>query len=106
MATVGITDFAQGELGDVVFVQLPDVGKRVAQGESFGTIEAVKAVADIYSPVTGEIVQVNASLSEKPETMNQDPYGTGWVAKIKVTNLAADRAHLMDPAAYTDFTSA
>ena len=106
VATVGITDFAQGELGDVVFVQLPDVGKRVAQGESFGTIEAVKAVADIYSPVTGEIVQVNASLSEKPETMNQDPYGTGWVAKIKVTNLAADRAHLMDPAAYTDFTSA
>ena len=106
VATVGITDFAQGELGDVVFVQLPDVGKRVAQGESFGTIEAVKAVADIYSPVSGEIVAVNVVLTEKPETMNQDPYTSGWVAKIKVSNLAADKAHLMDAAAYTDFTSA
>ncbi len=106
VATVGITDFAQGELGDVVFVQLPDTGKRVSQGEAFGTIEAVKAVADIYSPVGGEVTAVNAVLTEKPETMNQDPYGAGWVAKIKVSNLAADKAQLMDAAAYTDFTSA
>ena len=106
VATVGVTDFAQGELGDVVFVQLPNIGKKVAQGDSFGTIEAVKAVADIYSPVSGEIVEVNAALADKPETMNQDPYGVGWVAKIKTSNLAADRSHLMDASAYTDFTSA
>jgi glycine cleavage system H protein len=106
VATVGITDFAQGELGDVVFVQLPAVGKHVAQGDSFGTIEAVKAVADIYSPVSGEITEVNSTLADKPEAMNQDPYGAGWVAKIKVSNLAADRSHLMDASAYTDFTSA
>ncbi len=106
VATVGITDFAQGELGDVVFVQQPDVGKHVAQGESFGTIEAVKAVADIYSPVSGEVVEVNSVLTDTPEIMNQDPYGAGWITKIKVSNLAADKVHLMDAAAYTDFTSA
>lgn len=106
VATVGITDFAQGELGDVVFVQLPDVGKRVAQGETFGTIEAVKAVADIYSPVGGEVIEVNSVLIDTPETMNQEPYGAGWITKIKVSNFAADKAHLMDAAAYTDFTSA
>ena len=106
VATVGVTDFAQGELGDVVFVQLPDVGKLVKQGEAFGTIEAVKAVSDIYSPVSGEIMEVNAVLADKPETMNQDPYGTGWVVKIKTSNLQADKAGLMDAAAYSDLTSA
>ena len=106
LATVGITDFAQGELGDVVFVQLPDKGRRVTQGEAFGTVEAVKAVADIYSPVSGEIIEVNSSLTEKPETMNQDPYGTGWVVKIKTSNIQMDRSRLLDPTAYTDLTSA
>jgi glycine cleavage system H protein len=105
-AAVGVTDFAQGELGDVVFVQLPTVGTKVKQGESLGTIEAVKAVADIYAPLSGEVVAVNAILGDKPETMNQDPYGNGWVAKIRVTNLAAERSELLDPAAYTDLTSA
>lgn len=105
-AVVGVTEFAQGELGDVVFVQLPSVGAKVKQGQSLGTIEAVKAVADIYSPLSGEVIEVNAVLGDKPETMNQDPYGKGWVAKIRTTNLAAERSELMNPAAYTDLTSA
>lgn len=105
-ATVGVTDFAQGELGDVVFVQLPEVGKSVSQGEAFGTIEAVKAVADVYSPVTGKVSDVNTALTEKPETMNQDPYGAGWIVKIKISNFQVDKAHLLDPAAYADLTSA
>jgi glycine cleavage system H protein len=105
-AVIGVTDFAQGELGDVVFVQLPAVGTKVQQGQSLGTIEAVKAVADIYSPVSGEVIDVNNALNDKPELMNQDPYGNGWVAKIKVSNLAAERSHLLDPAAYTELTSA
>ncbi len=100
-AVVGITDYAQGELGDVVFVQLPSPGAKIKQGEAIGSIEAVKAVADIYSPVSGEVVEVNAVLNDKPETMNQDPYGQGWVAKIKMSNLAADRANLLDAAAYS-----
>jgi glycine cleavage system H protein len=105
-AVIGVTDFAQGELGDVVFVQLPSVGTKVQQGQSLGTIEAVKAVADIYSPISGEVTAVNSALNEKPELMNQDPYGNGWVAQIKVSNFAAERSHLLDPAAYTELTSA
>ena len=100
-AVVGITDYAQGELGDVVFVQLPAVGTKIQQGQSMGSTEAVKAVADIYSPVSGEIVEINAVLNDHPETMNQDPYGKGWVAKIKPSNLAAERANLLDAAAYS-----
>jgi glycine cleavage system H protein len=100
-AVVGITDYAQGELGDVVFVQLPSVGTKVQQGQTMGSIEAVKAVADIYSPLSGEIIEVNPLLNDKPETMNQEPYGKGWVAKIKPSNLAADRANLLDAAAYS-----
>lgn len=105
-AVVGITDFAQGELGDVVFVQLPEKGARISQGQSLGTIEAVKAVADIYSPLSGEVTDVNAALNDKPELMNQDPYGQGWVAKIKLSNLAAEKTGLLNAAAYTDLTSA
>ena len=103
---VGITDFAQGELGDVVFVQLPEKGTRISQGQSLGTIEAVKAVADIYSPLSGDVIEVNADLNDKPELMNQDPYGQGWVAKIKPSNLAAEKSGLLDAAAYADLTSA
>ena len=105
-ATVGITDFAQGELGDVVFVQLPDKGAKLEQSKSFGTIEAVKAVADIYAPLSGEVAAVNSALADKPELMNQDPYGQGWIVKLKTSNLAAEKAHLLTPAAYTDHTSA
>jgi len=106
VAVVGITDFAQGELGDVVFVQLPDTSLKVEQGKAFGTIEAVKAVADIYSPISGDVLEVNSALADKPELMNQDPYGAGWIAKIRPSALDSERAHLLDAAAYTDLTSA
>jgi glycine cleavage system H protein len=84
--TVGITDHAQGELGDVVFVELPAAGKAVKSGESFGTIEAVKAVSDLYAPVTGAITETNAALNATPELVNKDPYGAGWMVKIKLSN--------------------
>jgi glycine cleavage system H protein len=106
IATVGITEFAQGELGDVVFIQLPDAGATTTQGEAFGTIEAVKAVADLYAPVSGEVIEINSMLLEKPETINSEPYGSGWIIKIKTTNWTADKAALLDPSAYQDLTSA
>jgi glycine cleavage system H protein len=85
--TVGITDYAQGELGDVVFVELPEIGVEIEIEDTFGTIEAVKAVADLFSPVSGEIVEINdAILEEAPETINSDPYGDGWMVKIKLTD--------------------
>jgi glycine cleavage system H protein len=105
-AVIGVTDFAQGELGDVVFVQLPNVGTKVKQGEALGSIEAVKAVADIYSPISGEVIEVNPLLNDKPESMNQDPFGKGWVAKLKTSNLAAERSNLLSPAAYSEIASA
>jgi glycine cleavage system H protein len=97
--TVGITDHAQGELGDVVFVELPAAGKSVKHGESFGTIEAVKAVSDLYAPVSGQITGTNGELSENPELVNKDPYGKGWMVKIKITN-PDELKGLMDAAAY------
>jgi len=83
---VGITDYAQGELGDIVFVELPSKGKKVRQGESFGTIEAVKAVSDLFAPVSGEVAEVNAELEKSAELINKDPYGAGWIIKIKIAN--------------------
>lgn len=88
IATVGITDWAQGELGDIVFVELPEVGAGVEQMESFGTIEAVKAVSEIYSPVEGKVVEVNAALDDDPMVINRDPYGEGWMIKIEVADSA------------------
>ncbi len=85
-ATVGITDYAQGELGDIVFVELPQVGDQTTQMQPFGTIEAVKAVSELYAPLSGEVVEVNRELEEKPELVNEDPYGKGWLIKIKVGN--------------------
>lgn len=85
-ATVGITDYAQSELGDIVYVELPEVGATVKQGESFGTIEAVKAVSDLYAPLSGEVTEVNTNLEDSPELVNQDPYGAGWMIKIKISN--------------------
>jgi glycine cleavage system H protein len=82
---VGITDYAQGELGDVVYVELPSVGDRFARMDVFGTVEAVKAVSDLYSPISGEIVAVNDSLSDDPAQVNSDPYGAGWMLRIRVT---------------------
>jgi glycine cleavage system H protein len=95
---VGITDYAQGELGDIVFLDLPKPGKKVGVHEVFGTIEAVKAVSELYSPLAGEIVEVNPKLDGEPALVNNDPYGDGWMIKMKVS--AADLAGLMDAAAY------
>ncbi len=96
---VGITDYAQGELGDVVYVELPTVGERFEQKGTFGTIEAVKAVSDLYCPVDGEIVAVNASLDDDPSSVNSDPYGAGWMIRLRVGDEDALDA-LMDAAAY------
>ncbi len=96
---VGITDYAQKQLGDVVFVELPELGRRLKAAERFGTIESVKAVSELYSPVAGEVVEVNAPLADKPETINQDPHGAGWMVVLKL-EAAADAAALLDAAAY------
>ena len=83
---IGITDYAQGELGDVVFVELPDTGVTLMQMEVFGTIEAVKAVSDLYCPLKGEVVDVNAELDDDPSLVNSDPYGSGWMIRLKLAN--------------------
>ncbi len=83
---IGITEYAQGELGDVIFVELPAIGKKFQHGEIFGTIEAVKTVSDLYSPIGGEIMEVNKAVQETPEIVNKDPYGKGWMVKIKIDN--------------------
>ncbi|MGB2960581.1 MAG: glycine cleavage system protein GcvH [Bacteroidota bacterium] len=103
-ATIGITDYAQGELGDVVFVELPDTGKELKQGDSFGTIEAVKSVSDLYSPVSGTVTEVNGELSSTPELVNKDPYGKGWMVKIGVTD-RAELESMLEAAAYRDLTA-
>ena len=95
----GITDYAQKQLGDVVFVELPEVGRKLQAGEQFGTIESVKAVSELYAPVAGEVVEANAPLTDKPETVNQDPHGAGWMIVLKLDSPAAVSA-LMDAAAY------
>ncbi|MCB9357215.1 MAG: glycine cleavage system protein GcvH [Calditrichaeota bacterium] len=105
-AVIGVTDFAQGELGDVVFVQLPPLGSTVKQGDSFGTIEAVKAVADLYAPISGEILEVNSVLDGSPEVINREPYTDGWIVKIKPTSIETEKSNLMTPEQYKDFTSA
>ena len=84
-ATIGITDHAQDELGDVVFVELPDEGATFDAGESFGTVESVKAVSDLYTPVGGEVVEVNSALNDAPEKINEDPYGEGWIVKLRTS---------------------
>ncbi|MBU0518601.1 glycine cleavage system protein GcvH [bacterium] len=86
VVTIGITDYAQGELGDIVFVELPQVGDSVVKGDSFGTIEAVKAVSDLYAPVSGEVTEVNDDLADTPEIINQSPYDEGWMLKIKLSD--------------------
>jgi glycine cleavage system H protein len=96
---IGITDFAQGELGDVVFVNLPKPGQRLDAHESFGTIEAVKAVSELYSPVAGEVVEVNGALDGDPAVVNRDPYGDGWMVSLRVADPKTVGA-LLTPAAY------
>jgi glycine cleavage system H protein len=99
IATVGITDFAQGELGDIVYVEVETIGKEMQAGEVFGTVEAVKTVSDLFLPVNGTILELNPALAGKPEAVNSDPYGEGWMIKMKVSNIA-DVEALMDAAAY------
>jgi glycine cleavage system H protein len=99
VATMGITDYAQKELGDVVFVELPEVGKEVEQMKPFGTIEAVKAVSDIFSPLSGKVVEVNSQLQSQSNLINSDPYGEGWIIKIKITN-PKELDALMSPEEY------
>ena len=86
VATVGITDHAQDELGDVVFIELPEEGASFDAGDSFGTIESVKAVSDLYAPVGGEVVEVNETLNDSPERVNEDPYGGGWMIRLRISN--------------------
>jgi len=96
---VGITDYAQSELGDVVYVELPEEGSEVKQGDSFGTIEAVKAVSDLYAPLSGKVLEVNTALEDAPETINQDPYGAGWMIKIQISD-PSEINNLLDSAGY------
>ncbi len=102
--TVGITDYAQHELGDVVFVELPKVGAKFQAGQAFGTVESVKAVSEIYSPISGEVTEVNGSLANEPEKINKDPHGAAWLIKLKLANPQEGSA-LMDAAAYQAYIS-
>lgn len=97
--TVGISDHAQAALGDLVFVEIPEVGRTVKAGEAFAVVESVKAASDVYSPVSGEVVAANDALNATPELINQSPYGDGWIMKIRPSN-AAEMAKLLDAAAY------
>lgn len=101
IATVGITDFAQGELGDIVFVDVDTEGQELAENDVFGTVEAVKTVSDLFLPVAGTVTEVNTELEGTPENVNKDPYGEGWMIKMKVNNVA-DVEGLMDAAAYQE----
>lgn len=98
-ATIGITDFAQGELGDIVFIEVDAIGKPLAAGDTFGTVEAVKTVSDLFLPVAGTITELNPDLANQPELVNSDPYGKGWMVKMTV-NDPADVEKLMDAKAY------
>jgi glycine cleavage system H protein len=99
VVTVGVTDFAQGELGDVVFVEIETEGETLDKGETFGTVEAVKTVSDLFMPVGGKVTEFNETLADDPELVNKDPYGEGWMIKIKVAD-SAELADLMDADAY------
>ena len=105
VGTVGITDHAQKELGDIVYVDLPKVGTRVEQGKTIGSVESVKAVSDIYSPVSGEVLEVNEQLAEAPEKLNQDPHGAAWLVKIRVSAPEELRG-LMTAAEYRSYAGA
>ena len=102
IAVVGITDFAQGELGDIVFVEVESIGKNIAKDGVFGTVEAVKTVSDLFLPVSGEVIEFNTALNNNPELINTDPYGDGWVIKMKPSDLG-DIIHLMDVETYKSF---
>jgi glycine cleavage system H protein len=104
-ATVGVTDFAAQQLGDVVFVDLPAVGRSLEQFATFGAVESVKAVSDLFAPVAGEVVEVNAALADRPELVNSDPFGEGWMIRLRIHD-AAHIAGLLDRAAYDKLVAA
>ncbi len=104
-ATIGITDYAQDSLGDVVYVELPKPGDEFATNESFGSVESVKAVSEVFTPVSGEVTEINESLADEPETVNSDPYGKGWMIRVKMAN-PGQVDSLLTAAEYEDFTKA
>ncbi|MGH7864923.1 MAG: glycine cleavage system protein GcvH [Candidatus Binataceae bacterium] len=101
VATVGITDHAQDQLGEIVYIELPAVGDKISKDDPFGVVESVKAVSDIYAPVSGTVVEVNEDLPESPQTVNEDPYGDGWLIKVKISD-PADLEELMDGEEYAE----
>jgi len=103
-AVIGITDFAQNELGDLVFVEIPAVGAELKQGDIFGSVESAKSVSDLFSPVAGEVVESNTKLEDEPELINDDPYGEGWIAKVRLSD-DFDRATLLSAAQYEKLTN-
>jgi glycine cleavage system H protein len=103
--TIGITDHAQDELGDIVYVDLPKVGAHIGQGKSLGSVESVKAVSDVYSPLTGEVVEINPALADKPEALNTDPHGAAWLVKLKLS-APAEVDGLMNAADYVAYIGA
>lgn len=104
VATVGITDYAQDQLGDIVFVELPAIGDKVSKDDAFGVVESVKAVSDIYAPVSGKVLEVNDDLPDNPEMVNEDPYGDGWMIKIEM-NDPEDLQDLMTAAEYEEYVA-
>ncbi len=104
VATIGITDHAQEQLGEIVYIELPSVGEKVSKDDPFGVVESVKAVSDIYAPISGTVVEVNEDLPESPEVVNEDPYGDGWLIKVKVSD-PADFDDLMDNDEYTELVA-
>ncbi len=105
VAIIGVTDFAQGELGDVVFVEIETEGEELEKGETFGTVEAVKTVSDLFMPMGGEVAEVNEGLADEPELVNKDPYGEGWMIKIKIAD-TAELEELLSPKAYKEMIEA
>ena len=103
-ATIGITEFAQEELGDIVFVELPEIGEKIVKDDPFGAVESVKAVSDIYAPVSGEVMETNEILPDNPETINDDPYGDGWMVRVELSDID-DLKDLMDADEYAEYVA-
>ena len=104
-AIIGVTDYAQDSLGDVVYVELPKLGDKFAANESFGSVESVKAVSEVFTPVSGEVVQINEALADEPEKVNSDPYGAGWMIRVRMSS-SGEVDSLLSAAEYEDFTKA
>jgi len=103
-ATIGITEYAQEELGDIVYVELPEIGEKIVKDDPFGAVESVKAVSDVYAPVSGSVLEVNDVLPDNPETINDDPYGDGWMIRVDLTD-PADLKDLMDAEEYAEYVA-